>query len=192
MKAAGEQPRFACVPFRGGWQGMHARGQALLTSVETSERWMSPTVCDCRAANSSPMASMSSSVISGLMLLTVRVAYFVAPVAVAPFSTLILRVVVTSMRCVAIRHPPFVGLLQSPYMDSWYRAPAAGRWGMQRTVVFQRTSRRKAGWEVFVGGKTLPWFHYTELTCQKEALFVLIYIYIYYINVSRYPFSQLR
>lgn len=128
MKAAEEQPRFACIPFRGGWQEMHARSQALLTSVETSERWMSPTVCVYRAANSSPMASMSSSVISGLMLLTVRVAYFVAPVAVAPFSTLILRVVVTLMRCVAIRHPPFAGL-SSP--NTWTvgiepRLPAAG------------------------------------------------------------------
>lgn len=61
---------------------------------------------------------------------------------------------VDALRC--HKASSFRGTFESQYMDSWYRAPAAGRWGMQRTAVFQRTSRRKAGWEVFVGGKTLP------------------------------------
>ena len=73
-----------------------------VTSVAFSARWMSPTSCDCRAARPWPTASRSSSLISGLMELNVRVAYLTAPASVVPFSTLILREVVMFVRCVAM------------------------------------------------------------------------------------------
>ena len=51
----------------------------------------------------------------------------------------------------------FRGTAASPERrDSWYRAPAAGRWSMQRTAVFQRLGRGNAGEVVLVGGRTLP------------------------------------
>lgn len=70
--------------------------------VAFSRRWMSPTSCDCRAPRPWPTASRSSSLISGLMALNVRVAYLTVPVFVVPFSTLILRDVVMFVRCVAM------------------------------------------------------------------------------------------
>lgn len=156
MKAAGEQSRFACVSFRGGWQKMHAAGSGV---VDERRDLGALDVADRVRLQSGEFFADGEHVLVGDLRVDVADrARCVLRRARGGCAVLNLdlesRGDVDALRC--HKASSFRGTFESQYMDSWYRAPAAGRWGMQRTAVFQRTSRRKAGWEVFVGGKTLP------------------------------------
>lgn len=61
--------------------------------------------------------------ISGLMELYERVAYLTRPVSVVPFSTLILRAVVTLMRCAGI-------CMLLSFAGCWSRTDGIGMFGL--------------------------------------------------------------
>lgn len=152
MKAAGEQPHFACVLFR-----ELARDARAGSGVVDERRDLGTLdVADRVRLQSGELLADSEHVLVGDLRVDVADrARCVLRRARGGRAVLDLdlesRGDVDALRC--HKASSFRGTFESQYMDSWYRAPAAGRWGMQQTAVFQRTSRRKAGWEVFLGGK---------------------------------------
>ena len=129
MKAAGEQLPFACIPFRGAGKGCTRAGSGV---VDERRDLGALDVADRVGLQSGKFFADGEHVLVGDLRVDVadrarcvlRRARGGCAVLDLDFES---RGDVDALRC--HKASSFRGTFESQYMDSWYRAPAAGHWG---------------------------------------------------------------